>query len=84
LLNKNKDKMETRMTLFQIAQILKINSFRSKKIEGLDYFYYNQKESDTPCIVAYYKKQERRYSYTTAESFLDDHGIESVDELEKL
>ena len=72
------------LTLAQIAQILKINSFRSKKIEGLDYFYYNQKESDKPCIVAYYKKEEFRYSYTTAKSFLDDHGIESVDELQEI
>ena len=76
--------MTTNLTLAQIAQILKINSFRYKKIEGLDYFYYNQKESDEPCIVAYYKKEEFRYSYTTAKSFLDDHGIESVDELQEI
>ena len=71
------------LTLNQIAEILNINAEKSTVIAGLDYFYYDYTQADLSSIVAYYKKNERRYTYTNASDFMNDHGFTSVEELKE-
>ncbi len=65
------------ITLKQIASILEITEFKGKKICGLDYFYIEDKN----IICAYYNNNDLRYTYDNPKAFIDDHGIEDINEL---
>lgn len=71
------------LTIKKIAEILNINGEKSTVIAGLDYFYYDYTQADLCSIVAYYKKNERRYTYTNASDFMNEHAFTSVDELKE-
>jgi chromosome segregation and condensation protein ScpB len=82
------------LTIKKIAEILNINGEKSTVIAGLDYFYYDYTQADLCSIVAYYKfkikkgehwtdAHQRRYTYTNASDFMNEHGFTSVDELKE-
>ena len=72
--------MKTEITLKQIAEILNINESKSTNFLELDYYYYTAEEADKECIAAYHK-DKITYTYFTAADFMDDHGFESIDDL---
>ena len=73
----------SKITLKQIAERLKITQSKSKLIEGLKYYYYNKDNATDECIIAC-TNTETLYVYTDADKFNDEHGIESITDLDNL